>query len=136
MIEQYSHTCFSSRSLSYGSCRERLSLTCNMLEGDAVMHKPQVKRRVLEVCKMKVFKNLSSNILASGLAAAVLVLAPLGAVHAEGGAERLIDLRSKTDYQDAAVTQPGLSMSEDLQEYYAEDGSERLRKLFSDARQS
>lgn len=85
---------------------------------------------------MKVFKKLSSNILASGLAAAILIAAPLGAAHAEGGAERLIDLRSKTDHQDAAVTQPGLSMNEDLREFYAEDGSERFKKFFSDARQS
>ncbi len=70
------------------------------------------------------------------MAAAILIAAPLGAAHAEGGAERLIDLRSKTDHQDAAVTQPGLSMSEDLREFYAEDGSERFKKFFSDARQS
>lgn len=79
---------------------------------------------------MNVSNRLSSNLLAGLVSAAVLVGSSFGVVHAEGGAERLIDLRTKSaESREGSTFQTGLSTGNNLEEYLVEDGSERLREL-------
>tara|TARA_R110001599_G_scaffold180542_1_gene373154 strand:- start:814 stop:1191 length:378 start_codon:yes stop_codon:yes gene_type:complete len=85
---------------------------------------------------MKVSNRLSSNVLAGLVSAAVLVGSSFGVAHAEGGAERLIDLRTKSVESRAnSASQFGFSTGSDLKDYLVEDGSERLRELLQGASQ-
>ena len=132
---QYVCTAFSSRYLSYEPCREPMSLFCRNLEGGHIEARLKSKT-VLEVSKMKVSNRLSSNVLAGLVSAAVLVGSSFGVAHAEGGAERLIDLRTKSvESRKNSASQLGFSTGSDLKDYLVEDGSERLRELFRGASQ-
>lgn len=82
---------------------------------------------------MKVSNRLSSNVSAGLVSAAVLVGSSFGVAHAEGGAERPIDLRTKS--VENSASQVGFSTGSDLKDYLVEDGSERLRELLQGASQ-
>ncbi|PCC99119.1 hypothetical protein [Halopseudomonas pelagia] len=83
---------------------------------------------------MKVSNRLSSNVLVGLVSAAVLVGSAFSVAHAEGGAERLIDLRTKS--VESSASQLGFSVGSDLKDYLVEGGSERLRDLHRGASQS
>lgn len=79
---------------------------------------------------MKVSNRFSSNFLAGLVSAAVLVGSSFGVAHAEGGAERLIDLHGKSvESREGSTSLIGSSAGTSLKEYLVEDGSERLRDM-------
>jgi len=83
---------------------------------------------------MKVSNHPTSKVLAGLLSAVVLIGSAFSVVHAEDGAQRLIELRTKTAESRASLS--ALPAPSDVNTYLAEDGSKRFREMLRDQSQS
>jgi len=76
---------------------------------------------------MKVSNHPTSNVLAGLVSAAVLIGSAFSVAHAEDGAQRLIELRTKTAESRASLS--ALPAPSDVNTYLVEDGSKRFKDM-------
>ncbi|ROZ81049.1 hypothetical protein EF096_15285 [Pseudomonas neustonica] len=76
---------------------------------------------------MKVSNHPTSNVLAGLVSAAVLIGSAFSVAHAEDGAQRLIELRTKTAESRASLS--ALPTPSDVNTYLVEDGSKRFKDM-------
>ena len=83
---------------------------------------------------MKASNHPTSKVLAGLVSAAVLIGSAFSVTHAEDGAQRLIDLRTKSTESSASLH--GIPSPGDVNTYLVEDGSKRFREMLRDQSQS